>query len=57
MVDLTGVLGTDLRPKYLPEFVSSNPTAQKREIGFWKNRKRVVPSRSLGGHMKVRKCL
>ena len=26
-VDLTGVLGTDLRPKYHPEFVSSNMTA------------------------------
>ena len=56
-VDLTGVLSTDLRPKYHPEFVNSNSTARKREIGFWKNRKRVVPSRSLGGHMKVCKCL
>ena len=33
-VDLTGVLGTDLRPKYHPQFVSSNPTAQKREVCF-----------------------
>ena len=56
-MDLTGVLGTDLRPKYYPEFVSSNPSERKREIGFWKNRKRVVPSRSLGGHINVCKCL
>ena len=56
-VDLTVVLGTDLRPKYRPSCVSFESKCAKEGDRFLENRKRVVPSRSLGGHMKVYKCL